>query len=347
MNDQPPIAPYSIADFLQWQGSKQLVLQPKFQRGVVWSEKAQSYLIDTIIRKLPIPPIVVRLKLDVANRKTVREVVDGQQRLTAVFKFCEGSLPILAVEGSPYGGKYFTDLTPEEQQAILSYKFAVWTLEFVPDEEVLSIFARMNTFVVPLNRQELRNASHFGQFKQSSYSLASKHLEFWRANRVFSDSQIARMINVQFTSIILMTFDKGIVSTKQGDIDDVYKNLDEQYPNRARFEERFSRCLSVIAELLPDLSKLAIRREVHFYSLLVLIYDALYGLKGGKGPRALPNDARQRLIAFSDDIKRIKAAREGLSEDEAAFQRASSRATADAGSRRARHDYMWKRVFEA
>jgi hypothetical protein len=50
---QPQLAPYPISDFLQWQGMKQLELTPKFQRRDVWPAKAKSYLIDTILRKMP------------------------------------------------------------------------------------------------------------------------------------------------------------------------------------------------------------------------------------------------------------------------------------------------------
>lgn len=345
MTDQPPIAPYSLSDFLQWRGAKQLVLQPRFQRGRVWSEKAQSYLIDTIIRKLPIPPVVVRLKMDVANRRTVREVVDGQQRLQAVFRYFDGEIPILDVAGSQHGGKFFNELTPDEQASVLSYKLAVWTLENISDEEVLSIFARLNTFVVPLNKQELRNAMYFGEFKQSVYMLAGRHLEFWRNSKVFSDNQVARMINAQFVSMVLMTFERGIISTKASEIDKAYDEWDNVFPNRVRNEQRFSRCIAEISERMPDIAKSPLRREVFFFTLVAVVYDALYGLPNGKGPAPLGDSFNERLAALSEDIRRITKSAE-LSVEEAGFQRASSRATADAGSRRTRHNFFWKRLIE-
>ena len=48
---------YSIRDFEEWDSRNELVLQPKFQRRDVWSDKARSYLIDTIVRGKPIPKI--------------------------------------------------------------------------------------------------------------------------------------------------------------------------------------------------------------------------------------------------------------------------------------------------
>jgi hypothetical protein len=41
---------YSLNDFVEWDKAKQLELNPRFQRRPVWSEKAKSYLLDTILR---------------------------------------------------------------------------------------------------------------------------------------------------------------------------------------------------------------------------------------------------------------------------------------------------------
>lgn len=46
-----------ISDIVQWSEKGELELSPKYQRNNVWNDKAKAYLIDTIIRGLPIPPI--------------------------------------------------------------------------------------------------------------------------------------------------------------------------------------------------------------------------------------------------------------------------------------------------
>ena len=71
---------YTINDFYGWYENKELVLAPKYQRKAVWNSKAESYLIDTILRGLPIPQVFVRQSIDPLLRKTQREVIDGQQR---------------------------------------------------------------------------------------------------------------------------------------------------------------------------------------------------------------------------------------------------------------------------
>ncbi|MCX5783137.1 MAG: DUF262 domain-containing protein, partial [Elusimicrobia bacterium] len=65
---------YKISDFISWQTSKNLSLSPSFQRRSVWKESAKSYLIDTIVRGLPIPIIFLREKTDPNTLETKREV---------------------------------------------------------------------------------------------------------------------------------------------------------------------------------------------------------------------------------------------------------------------------------
>lgn len=71
-----------INDIIQWYESGELELSPKYQRNSVWNEKAKSYLMDTIIRGLPIPPIFMRQRIDVTSKKTYREMLRGQALLT-------------------------------------------------------------------------------------------------------------------------------------------------------------------------------------------------------------------------------------------------------------------------
>jgi hypothetical protein len=55
---------YRISQFVRWNEKDQLILQPKFQRRAAWVPAARSYLIDTIVRQLPLPKVYLRkLKL--------------------------------------------------------------------------------------------------------------------------------------------------------------------------------------------------------------------------------------------------------------------------------------------
>jgi hypothetical protein len=78
-----------VSDFLAWQRDGSLNLKPDFQRRSVWKPGARSYFIDTIVRGLPVPLIFVRERLDLETQRTIRDVVDGQQRLRTLFAFID------------------------------------------------------------------------------------------------------------------------------------------------------------------------------------------------------------------------------------------------------------------
>src|SRR5271156_1252716 len=191
---------YSIRDFEEWNARGELVLQPKFQRRDVWSDKARSYLIDTIIRGKPIPKIYMRQDVNLKTRRTIREIVDGQQRLSTVLKFLKDGFKISRSHHEELGGKTFSGLDGDTQLDILKYEFAVDLLQDMPDGEGFNVFARINTYSEKLKPQELRNSKWFGDFKSCVYLLSEEFTTFFVANKVFSEKSILRMAEAEFIS---------------------------------------------------------------------------------------------------------------------------------------------------
>src|SRR5262245_50421762 len=119
---------YKIGDFVAWQKSGSLVLSPEFQRRSVWKVGTKSYLIDTIIRGLPIPIIFIRdRRLDLTTFEPVREVIDGQQRIRTVLSFVAPSLlsdfnsqrddfTVKKAHNSEIAGKRFSELSADIQR---------------------------------------------------------------------------------------------------------------------------------------------------------------------------------------------------------------------------------------
>lgn len=65
-------------------------LKPSYQRGYIWNSDFKDKLIYSIIRSYPIGNISLRVRTDKNEHGAMQEVVDGQQRLTTIFRFIEG-----------------------------------------------------------------------------------------------------------------------------------------------------------------------------------------------------------------------------------------------------------------
>ena len=65
-------------------------LQPSYQRGYIWGSEFVDKLWYSIIKGYPIGNISLRVRRDKNDKGAMLEVVDGQQRLTSIYKFIMG-----------------------------------------------------------------------------------------------------------------------------------------------------------------------------------------------------------------------------------------------------------------
>lgn len=65
-------------------------LQPSYQRGYIWGAEFRDKLWYSIIKGYPIGNISLRVRTDKNDKGAMLEVVDGQQRLTSIYKFIIG-----------------------------------------------------------------------------------------------------------------------------------------------------------------------------------------------------------------------------------------------------------------
>jgi hypothetical protein len=287
---KPQRSVYTPQDFLQWRESKALVLTPKFQRRGVWKPKARSFFIDTLLREMPVPPIYIRVAQSPGSTGIVREVIDGQQRVSAILDFIDGQFRLSKSLGGSWAGSTYDKLSIAEQNRITSYSFSAEIFSGLSDLQVLEIFARLNTYSVPLNAQELRNGRFFGIFKQTAYALAHEHLEFWRANEIFTEQRIARMLEVELTSELMIAEIAGMQDKKKS-IDTFYDDFDDTFPNRSSVRTRFRTIIDTISETFDNgLKETEFNRPPLFYSLFCALYHRLYRL-----PKTSIKTPRRRL----------------------------------------------------
>lgn len=342
--DRPHLRSISANDFLRWDAAEELLLSPKFQRRRIWSPKARSFLIDTILRGLPIPKLYMRQQLKLPQRRTIHEVVDGQQRIAAVIDFAAGDLRLSRVH-PPYGGCVFSELPEGAQRKFLSYEFSVDLLVDASDADVLDVFARINSYSLPLNDQEKRNAKYFGEFKQVAYELGWEHLEFWKRHRILTDQTIARMREAELTSELLVAMAAGLQDKKKS-LNTFYAQWDEHFPEHSKLSRQFRQTIDLLESLFGDaISETNFHRPALFYSLFFVIFSLRFG--SHETPSRPSVLAKQRHGALIAALERLSAY---IDADEpprryARFVLASQRQTDNIQPRRTRHATLLRELM--
>ena len=152
--------------------SDNIDLRPDFQRGEVWDSNKKKLLIDSIFRGWQVPPIhLVRIDAHKA------EVLDGQQRLTAIRDFMQnkfamdGTIEPLDDDIVELGGLKYSALPEDKKLEFQRYLLKIYEITHYNHGEPGELFHRLNQSV-KLTSAEQRNA-FFGSIRDQVSSLVS------------------------------------------------------------------------------------------------------------------------------------------------------------------------------
>lgn len=332
---------FKVRDFLSWQRAGTLELSPSFQRRPVWAKGAKSFLIDTVVRGFPMPVVFLRnVPSATSSYEPLRQVVDGQQRIRTLISYVapevlpdfdptRDEFTVKRIHNRELAGKPFERLDDEIRLRILEYDFSVHVFPTdTDDREILQVFARMNATGVKLSPQELRNAEFFGEFKSLMYDLGAEQLSRWRKWGVFTETNIARMEEVELTSEFAMLMLSGITKREQASITATYRRYDDEFPPSKEVVRRFHHVMDFIDENF-DVRVTPFAAKALIYSLFGAVYSLLYGLQSPV-ERTSPNSIPKRRITWvREAAAHIEA---GTAPD--SVMEATARRTTDAGSRR-------------
>ncbi|CAG9219059.1 conserved hypothetical protein [Burkholderia vietnamiensis] len=154
-----------------------LKLQPFYQRRQRWDDKRKSKLIESFIMNIPVPPCFL-YESDLARY----EVMDGQQRISAIADFYENRFKLKGLEQWPELNGLIYDRLPSEirrglDRRSISYIVLLKESANTRDEELLlrqQVFERLNTGGVELENQEVRHCIYHNEFDDLLIEL-SRH----------------------------------------------------------------------------------------------------------------------------------------------------------------------------
>lgn len=339
-----------IADIVRWYREKELVINETFQRRAVWTTAAKTYLLDTILSELPLPKFYLRSKINPRTQRAIREIVDGQQRVRAIAEFANNELRLTS-RSEQYVGLKYEDLDDDAKTRFLGYTISVEQLLNATDDDVLEVFARLNSYTVNLNAAEKRHAKYQTEFKWAVRKAATEHKAFWERHNILTIKERFRMADDALMAEMFGIFLEGVRDGGARNIDRLYKEQDDQSFTKRKANRNRANINKAInyldTDMAPALSG-SFSRPYHVLMMLAAYAHHTVGIPQGQIEVMPP---RTKLAPVQTILDRLSGVAEALDSEDPPkrfreFVIASQSSTHRISSRRIRFLEM-VRVFGA
>ncbi|MDM3853115.1 MAG: DUF262 domain-containing protein [Aphanizomenon gracile PMC649.10] len=155
--------PQTVFELMRKYDNGKLIIDPEFQRNLVWTLEKRSKFIESVILNFPIPPWYVNQTVE---GKYI--IVDGLQRTSTLHQFINDQFKLTGLEAlTNLNGYIFSELKElpgDYQTRIEDKKLNIYLIKpSVQAKVVYDIFNRINTGGTNLERQEVRNCIFSGK----------------------------------------------------------------------------------------------------------------------------------------------------------------------------------------
>jgi len=296
--------------------SRKYNLTPEYQRRKRWDIPRKSRLIESFIMNVPIPPIFL-YEVDYS----IYEVMDGQQRLTAIYDFYKGEYELQELEyWRELNGKKYQNLPDQVKKGIdrrylSSIVLLQETAKSTEEAESLKqiVFERLNSGGEKLTPQETRNALHNGKFNQLCIKLAKNDLfrKMWKLPlesegeaKLLESEDYRRMKDVE---LVLRFFAYRHVSELTGI--SVEKFLDEYLKQANRFQNE---TINELERLFDD----TIDIIYEIFGVSAFLFPPFYRGRDYKVPSKIIYDSITQAFAININKKEfLKKNAKGIKEN--------------------------------
>jgi hypothetical protein len=263
---------YAVADYCRDFKNGDIVVNRDYQRSdKVWPPAARSYLIESILLGYPIPKLFLYPITDLKSKRTIKEIVDGQQRSQAIVDYYDNKFRIsVRSEFDEAKGKLYQQLDEELQRKFLEYGLSVDLLQQATPEEIRESFRRINSYTVPLNPEEIRHAVYQGDFKWFINELSSKYDRTFENLGIFTNKQLIRMVDFKLLAEIIDAYLHGITNSSKKRLGNLYESFDHEFPFRDETEKRISNAIEFIIDL-KEIHNGPLMKPYNIYSLILAI----------------------------------------------------------------------------
>jgi hypothetical protein len=255
---------------------KEIQIDPSYQRmGEVWTLEKRQLLIDSIINDFDVPKIYFHDLQDYSKTsKFEYAIIDGRQRLEAIWQFIDGDFPLaddfdyLRDKNIKAAGLTYKELAtkyPELKQLFDAKSLSIFVVQTDDLDMIEDMFSRLNE-AVPLNAAEKRNA--FGgplpklAKKVSETPLFTKNLKI--SNKRYQHRDLA-------AKFIYLVHKNKVEDTKKIYLDTFFRD------NRTKAESFFSQATKVVDAVTAKMSGAFVAKDKLLKSSgMVVLYFLLF-----------------------------------------------------------------------
>ncbi len=305
----------SVQDIINRYRADSLNLEPGFQRNSVWSDADRRKLIDSIVRRYPLPAIFFYKRHQDGEIKY--DVIDGKQRLEAILRFV----------GEMRGKRFSARLQLDGDEARQDYDWKAlvrlckqtvitdYSLQVIEVDgglaDVVDLFVRINSTGKALTGAEKRHAKYFANstFFKTAAKLAEGLGPTLVAHGILSETQISRMKHIELMSELMLSIHRGEPINEKAALDAVMQSKELTLRQIASAVTHTKAAVRAVFRLLPNIKSTRYRKTSDFYSLVLLMaqFDAQ---KLVLGDAKRNRQARELLTAFSTGVDRLNEQRQ-------------------------------------
>jgi len=313
---------------------KRINTNPDFQRPAVWSTSQKQLLVDTILRDYDVPKLYWR---KTGSKPDTYDVVDGQQRLRAIWEFFEGTFKLAKnadqIDGESVARCSYQDLPDELRSRFDVYPLDIVLIEGMDDDEVREMFLRLQNGT-SLKAQEKRNA-YPGKMRDFVRELV-QHPLF--VNVGFTNSRFAH--DHVAAQIVCLEINGGPTNVKNADLNRMYESY-KDFDSKAPISKSVWKALDVLSSIFPEKTP-----ELERYNVI-----ALYCVISELLRQYVIDEVKSQLHDWFIEFEATRRHQDEKPEDEAdpewvAYREKISHSTDAAESIRGRMEFMLRDLLE-
>ncbi|MBW4666208.1 MAG: DUF262 domain-containing protein [Cyanomargarita calcarea GSE-NOS-MK-12-04C] len=269
--------------------SQKYILNPEYQRRKRWDNTRKSRLIESFIMNVPIPPIFL-YEVDYS----IYEVMDGLQRLTAIYDFYKGKFNLEGLEyWQELNGRNSKNLPEQikrgiDRRYLSSIVLLQETAKSTEEADFLKqiVFERLNSGGEKLTPQETRNALRNGKFNQLCIKLAENDSfrKMWKLpledegeEKLLESESYRKMEDVE---LVLRFFAYRHIANFKSPVDkflDDYLKQANGYPDKTikNLENLFKETINLIYSIFGDSAFIPPKENRDNKKPLKTIYDPM------------------------------------------------------------------------